>query len=202
MVSKGFKFGMLLQFAIGPVCLFIFQLSLLNGFYIGETGVLGVTLVDGIFIMIAIIGVATIMDKKNVKVCLKVFGSVILLIFGFSTILNQFNIEFIPSLSIHHMLISNNAFISAIIITSSSPLTIIFWAGIFSTKVTERNVKKQDIYSFAFGALLSTIFFLSLINLMGSFIKVFLPTNVIQILNIIAGFLLICFSIKLLCKKN
>ncbi len=201
MILKGFKFGMLLQFAIGPVCLFIFQMASLNGFYIGEIGVLGVALVDGFFIIVAVLGIASIIDRKNVKIGLKMFGSIILLIFGLNTILNQFNIEFIPSLNIHDILISTDAFTSAVVITSSNPLTIIFWAGIFSTKVTEENIKKQDIYSFGFGALLSTIFFLSLINLIGSFTKVFLPTNAIQILNIIIGFLLICFAIKMILKN-
>ncbi|EKQ56117.1 MULTISPECIES: LysE family transporter [unclassified Clostridium] len=201
MIFKGFKFGMLLQFAIGPVCLFIFQMAALNGFYTGEISVLGVALVDGIFITIAILGVASIIDKKNIKVCLKMFGSIILFIFGFGAILNQFNIEIIPSLSIQGIFISTNALTSAIIITSSNPLTIIFWAGIFSTKITEENIKRQDVYSFGFGALLSTIFFLSLINLIGSFTKIFLPTSVIQILNIFVGFLLICFGIKMILKK-
>lgn len=202
MIFKGFKFGMLLQFAIGPVCLFIFQIASLNGFYIGEIGVLGVALVDGIFMTIAILGVASIIGKKNIKICLKMFGCIILLIFGFNTILDQFNIEFISILSRHDIFSSTNAFISAIIITSSNPLTIIFWAGIFSTKITEENIKRQDIYSFGFGALLSTIFFLSLINLMGSFIKIFLPIGVIQILNIIVGLLLICFGIKMILKNG
>lgn len=196
MTFKGFKFGMLLQFAIGPVCLFIFQMASLNGFYIGEVAVLGVTLVDGLFIIVAILGVATIIDKNNIKVCLKIFGAIILIIFGLSIILNQFNINFIPSLKIHDTVNSANAFINAIIITSSNPLTIIFWGGIFSTKVIEENVKRKDICQFGFGALLSTIFFLSLINLIGSFTKMFLPTNAIQILNIIIGFLLIYFGIK------
>jgi threonine/homoserine/homoserine lactone efflux protein len=201
MIFKGFKFGMLLQFAIGPVCLFIFQMASLNGLYIGEIGVLGVTLVDGLFIIIAIIGVASIIDRKNIKVCLKMFGSIILFIFGVSTILNQFNIEFMPSLNIHDIFIPTNAFTSAIIITLSNPLTIIFWAGIFSTKIAEENIKRQDIYFFGSGALLSTILFLSLINLIGSFTKIFLPTNAIQILNITVGFLLICFGIKMILKK-
>lgn len=40
MLIKGFKFGMLLQLAVGPICLFIFQLASVNGFLIAERGVL------------------------------------------------------------------------------------------------------------------------------------------------------------------
>ncbi|MCH5138795.1 LysE family transporter [Clostridiaceae bacterium UIB06] len=201
MVFKGFRFGMLLQFAIGPVCIFIFQIASLKGFYIGEKGVLGVALMDGIFISIAIFGLATIIDKKNIKVCLKVFGAVILFVFGLSTVLSQFDINFLPTLGIQNIFNSSSIFIHSIILTGSNPLTIIFWAGVFSTKLTEENMKRKEIYLFGFGAILSTIFFLSLIALVGSFAKIFFSTCVIQILNILVGFLLIYFSIRMILKK-
>lgn len=201
MIFKGFKFGMLLQFAIGPVCIFIFQIASLKGFYIGEKGVLGVALMDGIFIGIAILGLVTIIDKKNIKLGLKVFGAAILFVFGLSTVLSQFDIDFLPILGIQNISNSNSMFIRSIILTASNPLTIIFWAGVFSTRLTEENMKRKEIYLFGFGALLSTIFFLSLIALLGSFAKVFFSTCVIQILNILVGFLLIYFSIRMILKK-
>ncbi|EGW38750.1 LysE family transporter [Desulfosporosinus sp. OT] len=202
MLYKGFKFGMLLQFAIGPVCIFIFQMASLKGFYNAETGVLGVALIDGIFIIVAILGIASIIDRKNIKVCLKIFGSSILFIFGFSTVLSQFNISLLPSLSINNLSNPNNVFTRAIILTTSNPLTIIFWAGVFSTKVAEENMKRKEIYLFGLGALLSTILFLNLIALVGSFAKAFFSPNVIQILNTIVGFLLIYFSIRMFLKNH
>jgi threonine/homoserine/homoserine lactone efflux protein len=201
MIFKGFKFGMLLQLAIGPVCIFIFQMVALKGFYTAETGVLGVTLVDGTFIMVAILGIASIIDRKNIRLCLKIFGAIILFIFGLSTILSQFNIAFLPSLIINSAQNSSSVFIRAIIITVSNPLTIIFWAGVFSAKVAEENIKRKEIYSFGFGAMLATLSFLTLISLIGSCVSAFFSTNVIQVLNIIVGVLLIYFSIKMILKK-
>lgn len=198
MLLDGFKFGMLLQFAIGPVCIFIFQLTSQYGFYIGEIGVFGVTLVDGFYITAATLGIASIIDKKNIRVFLKIFGAAVLFIFGLSTILSQFDINLLPSLSLLNITNSSNIFIRAVIITASNPLTIIFWAGIFSAKLTEEKINRQDIYPFGFGALLSTLFFLTLIALIGSFANMFFPANIIQILNIIVGFLLICFGIRMI----
>lgn len=201
MIFKGFKFGMLLQFATGPVCIFIFQIASSKGFYIAETGVLGATLIDGIFIFAAIVGISSIIEKQNTKLTLKIFGAVVLFIFGLSTILNQFNINFLPSLSIQNTSNTNNAFFHSLIITASNPLTIVFWSGVFLSKISEENMKKKDIYLFAFGALLSTIFFLTLISLSGNFANRFLSMEIIQTLNIIVGFLLIYFSIKMFLKK-
>ncbi|AKN30449.1 lysine transporter LysE [Clostridium carboxidivorans P7] len=202
MIFKGFKFGMLLQFAIGPVCIFIFQMASSKGFYTAETGVLGAVLIDGLFIFAATIGISSIIERKNIKFILKIFGAVVLFIFGLSTILNQFNIDFLPSLSIQNTSNTNNAFFHSLIITASNPLTIIFWSGVFLSKITEENMKKTDIYLFGFGALLSTMFFLTLISLAGNFANSFLPMEIIQTLNIIVGFLLICFSIKMFLKKT
>lgn len=192
---------MLLQFAIGPVCLFIFKTAALNGFYTGEIGVLGVTLVDAIFIIAAILGIASIIDRNNIKLYLKIFGSIILFLFGFSTVLDQFKFDFIPNVSINHIFNSDNVFISSVIIAASNPLTIIFWAGIFSTKIVEEDIKKQDIYLFGFGAVLATIFFLSLINLIGSFTRKFLPNKIIRLLNIAVGILLTYFGIRMVLKS-
>jgi len=201
MIFKGFKFGMLLQFAIGPVCIFIFQMASLKGFYSAEAGVVGVALIDGLFIFAAIFGIASVIEKKNVKLGLKIFGAVILFVFGISTILSQFNINLLSGLSMHNNYSSDNVFIKAVILTASNPLTIIFWAGVFSAKISEEDMKRKDIYSFGFGALLSTIFFLTLIALIGNFAKSFLSTSVIQILNLLVGVLLIYFSIRMILKR-
>lgn len=201
MILKGFKFGMLLQFAIGPGCLFIFQIASLRGFYIAETGVLGIALIDGFFIIVAILGIASIIDRTNIRTFLKIFGATILFVFGLNTVLSEFNVNLLPSLSIQNISNSKNVFIRGIILTISNPLTIIFWAGVFSSKISEQKMKRKDLCSFGLGALLSTLFFLSLIALGGSFAKEIFSTNVIEILNITVGFLFMCFGIKMILKR-
>ncbi|MHB8066216.1 MAG: LysE family transporter, partial [Ruminiclostridium sp.] len=95
MLLKGFRFGMLLQLAIGPVCIFIFQMATLNGFYIAETGVIAVVLIDGLFILLSILGVAALLKNENIKSGLKVFGAVILFVFGLSMVTSLFGINII-----------------------------------------------------------------------------------------------------------
>ena len=126
LLLKGFKFGMLLQFAIGPVCIFIFQMATLNGFYIAETGVLGVVIIDRLFILLAILGIATLIKKENVKSGLKIFGAVILFVFGLSMIMSLFGINLIPSLSVPGSSDIKSSFLHALALTASNPLTILF----------------------------------------------------------------------------
>jgi len=195
-IYKGFKFGIILQLAIGPVCLFIFQLAAMKGFFIGVTAVLGVVLVDGVFILAAIKGVGAFLESQQMKTRLKVFGGLVLIIFGFSTILGQFGINFIPSLSLQSTSQSSSGFLKAVILTVSNPLTIIFWAGVFSTKIIEENMKDKDVYYFGLGAALSTLLFLTITALAGNFTMMFLSRKLVHFLNILVGVILIYFGVR------
>ena len=200
-IFKGFKFGLLLQIAIGPVCFFIFQLAVINGFFVAMIGILAVAIVDGLFIFGAIKGIAALLESRKMQTVLKYFGSFILMIFGLSTILSQFDINFLPALNAQNVSGAHNAFIQAAIITVSNPLTIIFWAGVFSAKILEENLGQQEVYFFGFGAVLTTLSFLSFIALIGTFSMTFLSAIAIQALNIFVGCILIYFGIRILMKK-
>lgn len=202
MLIKGFKFGMLLQLAVGPVCFFIFQLASVNGFWSAEIGVFAVVLVDGIYILAAIIGIASLIENEKVKFLLRYFGAIILFMFGFNILLEVFSISLLPSFTIVDSLSVNNSFLKGVILTASNPLTIIFWAGVFSTKIIGENMDKSDIYLFGIGALLSTLIFLSVVAGVGSLTQQFLSENLKNVLNIIVGIVLIFFGVKMLCKKE
>ncbi len=200
-VFKGFKFGMLLQFAVGPLCIFIFQMASQKGFQSAFTGVLGVAIIDGLYILAAIFGIASIIERKNTRIVLKILGGSILFVFGMSTILGAFNVELIPAVSLIDLSDSNSVFYRALIMTASNPLTILFWAGVFSTRISEEDMERKDICFFGFGAILSTLLFLTIIAFLGSLTKTFLSSNIIQVLNIAVGLLLIYFSIRMIYKK-
>ena len=202
MLFKGFRFGMLLQLAVGPVALFIFQVAALSGVQAAYTGVMGAVVVDGIFIVAAIMGIAAIIEKRQAAFILKVFGALILIVFGLSTLLGIFGFSFIPSLNLAQSADTGTVFKRAVLITASSPLTILFWAGVFSAKVAEEKMARNEIYIFGIGALLSTIFFLSVVVIFGNFSGKFLPDFAISLMNAIVGLLLIFFGVKMFFKKE
>lgn len=203
MVYKGFRFGMLLQLAIGPVCIFIFQAASSSGFLIAETGVFGVALIDALYILASIIGVGGLIEKNaGVKVGLKVFGAIILILFGLSNILNVMGISFLPNLHLLSIQNTSSMFVYTAVLTLSNPLTIVFWAGAFSSKIAEEDFSRRDLFLFGFGAVLATLFFLSIVSLVGNFTNTFLPSNVIEILNVVVGVMLIYFGIKTCFKKG
>lgn len=194
---KGFRFGMLLQIAVGPICFFIFQTAASSGFLIAETGVMGVALIDALYILLAILGLGAIIEKsKKAKTFLTLFGSVILILFGLSTFAGVFQIHFLPGLSLETAKNNNSVFVKTTLLTLSNPLTIVFWTGVLGTKIAEENMGKKELYLFGAGAVLSTLFFLSMVACLGGFLQNLLNTLLINTLNIGVGLLLIFFGIK------
>ncbi|MBU7319532.1 LysE family translocator [Paenibacillus oleatilyticus] len=193
---------MMLQLAIGPICIFIFQIASLRGFFAAETGVLGVTLIDGLFIVAAILGIATVMEKQNMRWGLKLFGAAVLVMFGLNLMLSLLDIRLLPGLSIADFGDTTNAFVYALLLTVSNPLTVIFWAGVLSTKVAEENMARKDIYVFGFGAWFAAVFFLTLVAGMGSLTREFISPFVLQVLNLFVGAAFIYFALKMVLQKK
>jgi threonine/homoserine/homoserine lactone efflux protein len=194
---------MLLQIAVGPVCLFIFNIANSSGFLNAETGVLSVVLMDALYVLLAIFGIASFMEKENVRKILKYFGSLILFLFGLNIGIGVLGLKFFPGIKLFsNSSNASRAFMGGIVLTASNPLTIVFWSGVFSARVAEENMNEKDLYFFGIGATLSTLIFLTLISFLGSITNKFLPIIVINILNGIVGALLIFFSMKMFIKKD
>jgi threonine/homoserine/homoserine lactone efflux protein len=201
-ISDGLKFGMILQVAIGPVCLFVFNEANTNGFFSAELGVFGVVIIDLLFVIFAITGITAFLNNERRKKLLKYFGAVILVLFGIDIIASQFNFKLLSSSTFSVLYTHHNAFIKGIIVTGSNPLTILFWSGIFSIKVNNNGYDKYDMYYFGIGAVIVTLLFLTMIGIIGSYISEIFPDGIIKILNIIIGVVFILFAVKYIYKNK
>jgi len=197
---KGLKFGMLLQLAVGPMCLMVFNTAKEHGFLKAFTLVAAIAFVDALYILLAAIGVGTIINKEKIKRTIKIVGSSILCIFAINIILNVFGVNIIPGLNIAPS--SANIFVQGLVLTLSNPLTIIFWSSILTTKIIEDKMNKRDIFIFSIGCVCATLIFLSIVAILGMIISSFIPDMFSKILNVIVGLILIFFAVKLLVKKD
>lgn len=196
LLLKGLKFGMILQFAVGPVCLYIFSLGSREGFFSAETAVFAVALVDFIFILMAILGISSFIKNEKVESYLKVLGALIVGIFGLNIILGAFGISIMPSINFFGAKKFGSTFVEGFLLTASNPLTILFWMGVFSTKISEGKMKNADVYFFGIGAVVATLLFLTTIAIIGSIAKTFIPAFAIKGLNILVGLILVYFAIR------
>lgn len=202
MIFKGLKFGMLLQLAVGPMCFMVFNTATTHGFITGLALVLAIALIDGLFITLSGLGVAAVLNKGKVKLIIKIFGGIVLLLFGANTIMGVFDYSLLPNITLFKNVRGSNVFVQGLLLTASNPLTIIFWSGVFSSQVIENNLNKKQLFLFGLGCVLSTLLFLSLVALSGSILGGFLPDKIIMILNIIVGIVLIFYGIRLLLNKK
>ncbi|MDF2512268.1 MAG: putative efflux protein [Herbinix sp.] len=201
MILRGLKFGMILQLAVGPMCLMVFHTSASYGLLIGLSLVLAIAIVDSIYIALSGLGVSAIINNNRVKLVIKLFGCMVLVLFGANTIAGAFHITLLPSITLFSNISGKGIFAQGLLLTASNPLTIIFWSGVFSTQIIENNYNKTQLFFFGLGCVLSTLCFLSLIAILGTVISGFLSQNIIDLLNICVGIILIYFGIRLLLKK-
>jgi len=203
MIYKGFLFGLLLQLAVGPICLYVLQASISEGIVYAELVVLAVTLVDALYIMLAVLGAAVLLQGRITRMMLKIFGAVVLFLFGAIIVLSGlFKINLVPQFNLSTPVIFNNPFYNGLILTAANPLTIIFWSGVFSSRISEDGLSKSEIIYFSIGCALSTLLFLTAVVLLASQLKKVLPDTVITALNIVVGLLLIYFAAWLICRKQ
>lgn len=197
---EGLKFGLLLQFAVGPMCLMVFNTAKNSGFLVALPLVFAIALVDAFYIILASLGASKLLSKNNIKNTVKVAGSIVLIIFGINIILNVFGINIIPGLNLKSN--SSSAFIQGIILTLSNPITIVFWGSVLTTKIIEENFFKKELIIFSVGLVSSTLLFLTIVAILGMLLSYFIPDIISNILNIMVGILIAIFGIRLLIKKQ
>jgi threonine/homoserine/homoserine lactone efflux protein len=198
---KGFLFAMLIQIAVGPVCIFVFNTAVSSGFASGMSAVCAVTIVDGLFILAALIGIATIFSKKHSEK-IKYIGAVVLILFSIYMIISAL-------LSINTPVPRDNvqknirlSFLQAFVITAANPLTIVFWAGVFGTKLSSEKYNRKDTILFSLGCVNATPFFLGIIAVAGSLLQNMLHHGMVIALNTGAGCFILLYGIRMLLKKK
>ena len=197
---SGLKFGLLLQIAVGPMCLMVFNTAKNVGLLVAMSLVFAIAIVDAFYITLASVGVSKLLEKDRINKVFKIIGSMVLIIFGINIILNVFGINIIPGLNLQ--LTTTNIFIQGLVLTLSNPITIVFWGSVLTTKIIDDKLEKKELVVFSIGLVSATLLFLTMVAILGTILSNFIPDNISNILNIIVGVLIIGFGIKLLIKKE
>lgn len=198
-LKNGLFTGLLLQMAIGPVYFFVANLALQKSLYDGLAGVLAVTLTDYLYITLALFGVGKMLNNKKIKKTFGRIGSILLVVFGILLIFGVTK-KPAPLTAVANSTDLLTSFAATFILTLASPVTILFWTGIFATKAAVHNYSKHNLVFFGLGAGLSTPLFLGFSVIIFSLIKQSIPQVVIQMLNISLGCVLVIYGIMRLVK--
>ena len=201
MLGKGLRFGMLLQLAVGPVCLMTFGTASSHGFGSGIQVALAAALVDALFVTLSGAGAAAFIGKPNVKAAVRIGGCMVLVVFGANTLLGALDIPLLPKVALFSSS-GGSPFWQGFLLTAANPLTIIFWSGMFTAQMIENHWDKHQLAYFAAGCVLSTVLTLSAVAALGSVLGGFLPQTAVTILNLAVGAVLIFYGFRLLLHKE
>ncbi|MBN1531741.1 MAG: LysE family transporter [Spirochaetes bacterium] len=193
---RGFRFGMLLQLAVGPVCLFVFTMANREGFAAAEFAVLGVALADALYVLAAVAGIAPFLESQRARRLLRNLGAAVVLLFGIGIIVSSLRIRgtAIPFPGIAAE--AGGPFLGGFLLTASNPLTIIFWAGVFSSRISAENPGRLGALCFGSGAVLATPLFLSGIAVAGAAATRFLPETITDMVALGAGLVLVLYAVN------
>lgn len=194
---RGLTTGLILQLAIGPVFIFVANTIFQKGVIEGILAVIAVTIVDYIYIVLAIFGVGKVFEKENIRRVFVIISSIVLIIFGIIMMKNGIG------LIDDNIILGNtkiSSFTQAFVLTLSSPLTIVFWTSIFASKVDEYMLNRRELIIFGLACGLATLLFLGACVMLLSWLKIMISYVIIQLLNFIVGIVLVFYGMIRLKK--
>lgn len=202
MIFKGFRFGMLLQLAVGPVCLFVFSTAAGSGFAVAFSLVCAVTLTDAVYIALSAVGACSVLKKPGIQRAVKIVGAAILVLFGVDTIAGAFGVSVLPSIHLFAQATGKTVFVQGLLLTATNPLTILFWGGVFAAQVMENGYNSRQMAGFGVGCVLATLSFLCAVAYLGTVANRFLSAGILAALNVGVGAMLVFFGIRLLVRRQ
>ena len=202
MFGRGFKYGMFLQLAVGPVSLLVFKTAGAAGFGMGLVLVAAVALVDAVFIAIAGAGAVCFLKNEKIQRAFKIVNCLVLAIFGISMILGAFDISLVSGISLFSAVKPESIFLQGFLLTASNPMTILFWNSLITAQTRRHKMNSRHIFYFGTGCVLSTVVFLTFVAATGSMLNRFLPDTLTRALNVLIGLVLIGYGVVLMRQKK
>lgn len=190
--GKGLLTGMMLQLAVGPVFFFVMNISMRRGVCAGAAASAAVMTADFIYIILAVAGAGVLLSGGRIRRAAGLFGGIVLAAFGVWMIVSSLSAGAHSQASADSSVQSNAA--AAFVLTISSPLTIVFWMGVFASKAAECGYSGRDIFAFGSGAGMSTFLFMGTSAVFFSLFGDIVPRVWTAVLNIAVAALLIVYG--------
>ncbi len=197
---NGLLTGLILQLAVGPVFFFVAGTAMQKPAAAGYAAVLGVAAADYLYIALALIGAGKLLERRKIKRSLAILSSLVLVLFGAFMIYTARggSVPYPDDAGISGGAASSLA--AGFLLTMSSPLTIVFWTGMFAARSIEYNLGGKELWAFGLSAGSATILFLGAAVMILSSARAMAPGTVILVLNIAVGLILILYGVWRLMK--
>ncbi|MFC5464252.1 LysE family transporter [Lederbergia graminis] len=186
--------GFTLAAPIGPVNSVRLDKGIKNGFWHAWIVGVGSMIADGFFMLVVYMGMVHFLEVPIVQIFLWLFGAFILLYTGVESMVNVNSLTIATNREKDSLF---KCFITGFIMSITSPLSILFWLGIYGSVLA----KTAQVNSSSSLLIYSSMIFLGLtlwdilIAGLTSGLQKFLNTNILKWISIISGISLIGFGV-------
>ncbi len=185
--------GITLAAPIGPVNSLRLDKGLKNGFWHAWIVGVGSMLADAIFMLLVYLGLVNFIEYEPVQVFLWLFGGFILVYSGIECIINSNKISLDSSRNQDSL---TKCFFSGFIMSISSPLSILFWLGIYGSVLAKTSTTATPIELLVYSSMIFLglgIWDVFIASLTTAFRK-YLNLRMIIIISLLSGLSLIGFG--------
>lgn len=200
--AKGLRFGMMLQLAVGPVCLMVLNAAASHGLVSAMSVVLAVTLVDALYLTLSAMGVSAVLRNPSVRRSVQWIGGLVLALFGVDFITGALGFSILPVFSASVGSGEGRAlWLQGLLVTLSNPLTIVFWGSVLTEQISREHWRGGKLALFSIGCASATLVFLSGVAVVGTYTVALLPTVAVRWLNALVGVALVIFGVRMIVRK-
>jgi len=195
--------GLTLAAPIGPVNVEIIKRGMNSGFRQAILTGVGAMSADATYLTLIFFGLTAFLNHPTMKIILGMAGSLILIYLGAASIREGFNST---AAETNHQTkrIFKNSYITGFMLAISSPMTIVWWTGIFGALVASQARPQTDLSAFlsCLSILLGCflwVFFLAALLHWG---KKFINDRMTRVISLVAGIFLTGFGIYFLLRTS
>lgn len=192
--------GLSLAAPIGPVNLEIIKRGLYSGFTQAFLTGLGANCADATYLTLIFFGLTTFLNIALMKIVLGLGGSLILIYLGLTSAK-----DFFPKYAAaenRQKKIFKNSFVTGYFLAISSPMTIVWWTGVFGALLASQNNAQTNLSAFLscltilLGCFIWVIFLAAALH----WGKKIINEKVVGLIALVAGICLIVFGMYFLYR--
>lgn len=192
---NGLTAGLILQLALGPVFFLVVDTVLQRTVSDGFIAAAAVTVADYLYIVLAVAGAGVLLARSMARKVAGLAGGAVFMAYGIYLMLSGIAPPLRNEVVIAGSSDYRSSFLVAFILTLSSPLTMVFWTGLFTSKALEHGYSSSSLALFGFSAGLASPLFLGATVLAVSVLKLSATPATITCLHLLAGAVMIGYGI-------
>lgn len=194
--------GLTLAAPIGPVNLEIIKRGLQSGFRQALLTGVGAMSADATYLTLIFFGLVSFLNITAMKITLGLAGSLILIYLGFISGKDFFREAVAAETNSGRLF--KSSFITGYVLAISSPMTIVWWTGVFGALLTAQTGRQTSFSAFwsclsiLLGCFLWVVFLASALHWGKSIIN----DKMVRVISLIAGLFLIVFGFYFLFRAG